>query len=80
MDFLRQTAESLIHRESQLYALASEPEGPALYKETLEDDIHILEELKNETTYTGWYKRLEVLKFAALSRKKQECSAEKKRR
>lgn len=78
MDFLRQTAESLIHRESQLYALASEPEGPALYKETLEDDIHILEELKNETTYTGWYKRLEVLKFAALSRKKQECSAEKK--
>ena len=49
MDFLRQTAESLIHRESQLYALASEPEGPALYKETLEDDIHILEELKNDT-------------------------------
>ncbi len=63
----------------RLLALCKEPEGPTAYEETFRLDEALLQELSLAAkTYTAFADALENLKFATLSRKKQEASEEKK--
>ena len=63
----------------RLFALAEENEGPIAYKETFLADEETLQQLSLAAKdYTTFSNALEELKFAGLSRKKQEASEEKK--
>ncbi len=63
----------------RLLALCKEPEGPTAYEETFHLDEALLQELSMAAKeYTTFAEALENLKFATLSRKKQEASEEKK--
>lgn len=63
----------------RLFALCEEPEGPTAYKENFRADEEELLRLSGAATdYKTFYDALSELKFTALSRKKQEASAEKK--
>ena len=63
----------------RLFALAEEPDGPAAYKETFLADEDLLCRLESAAVdYKTFSAALEELKFAALSKKRQEISEEKK--
>ncbi|MBP3577067.1 MAG: helicase-exonuclease AddAB subunit AddA [Lachnospiraceae bacterium] len=63
----------------RLFALTEEPEGPTAYAETFRaDEEEVLRLLSAANDYASFYEALSELKFAALSRKKQNPSEEKK--
>ena len=63
----------------RMFALAEEPDGPTAYKETFQTDENELLRLSGAASdYVTFSLALSELKFAALSRKKQEASEEKK--
>ncbi len=63
----------------RLFALAEEPEGPTAYAETFRaDEEELLRLLSAAKDYASFYEAFSELKFAALSRKKQNPSEKKK--
>ena len=78
--WLNQMVQSLLQTENQMLNIAQQEDGPGLYLDAIYDDIDGLERLEGQKSYKDWYKALQDFSFQALSRKKQTCDPEKKKK
>jgi ATP-dependent helicase/nuclease subunit A len=61
-----QVLRDLGERERALYALASEPDGPAKYADTIRADIELLEEVAGGDDFLSLYERFRAVEFSRL--------------
>lgn len=60
-------------------AVCDEPDGPYMYGELLETELHMLSRLENQTTYGAYYDAFQTLTFGRLPSKKDSSVSGEKR-
>lgn len=76
--YLKDVIHDMEVKSAGMRRLALEENGPALYLDAIEADLELLRDLSACDGYEDWYRLLHQMEFQALSRKKQNCDADKK--